>query len=60
MWDENKSIGENEEIQLGPELTLFPQPAKVPDNSIPANPNEQMAVSPKVPFLPFLACEINC
>lgn len=34
MRDENKSTGENEEIELVPGLTLFPESAKVLENSI--------------------------
>lgn len=50
MRDENKSTGENEELELLPGLTLFPEPEKVPDNSIPANPSELMGVPQKVSF----------
>lgn len=50
MRDKNKSTGENEEIELLAGLTLFPQPVKVPDNSIPAHPSEQVGVSQKVSF----------
>lgn len=51
MEDENKSTGENEEIELVPALTLFPEPAKVLESSTPANPSEQMGVPQKVSFL---------
>lgn len=50
MRDENKSTGENEELELVPGLTLFPEPEKVPDNSIAANPSELMGVPQKVSF----------